>query len=215
MITALIAVDPQNDFCSGGALAVPGGEAVIPLMNRLLPAFKCRVATQDWHPHDHVSFADLHHDRQPFETIELAYGSQVLWPRHCVMGESGSAFHSGFDCHNVDLILRKGVHSKIDSYSAFFENDHNTSTGLAGYLRDRGVRRIAIAGLAFDYCVLWTARDARNLDFEVVVIEDACRAIDLNGSRQAAENEMRSMGCAFASTEAMLNQKLSKNQTYA
>lgn len=204
MSTAIIAVDPQNDFCSHGALAVPHGETIMPPLNRLLTAFTCRIITQDWHPSDHMSFADNHPGKEPFSSIPTHYGTQILWPRHCVQGTPGADFHPEIDTASANLIIRKGFHPNIDSYSAFYENDHRTATGLAGYLRDRGIRHIVLAGLAFDFCVLWSARDARKLGFEVTVAEDACRAIDLNGSKKVASDEMRALGCQLASTAEIL-----------
>lgn len=205
MRNAWIAVDPQNDFCTGGALAVEGGEEVIPAINRLMPGFDVRVVTQDWHPRDHISFAEQHEGREPFEKVRLPYGEQTLWPRHCVIGEAGAEFHPDLDLRAADLIVRKGFRGEIDSYSAFYENDRLTPTGLAGYLKDRGVERVVLGGLALDFCVLWTARDARRLGFEVIVAMDACRAIDLEGSKDAAEKEMRDLGCRLAATEELIH----------
>ncbi|MBO0903961.1 bifunctional nicotinamidase/pyrazinamidase [Jiella sonneratiae] len=192
---ALIIVDVQNDFCAGGALAVPGGEAVVPVVNRLAALFPVVVLTQDWHTPGHVSFAATH-GRQPFETIDLPYGPQVLWPDHCVMGSSGAAFHAGLSVPTAQLVVRKGYHADIDSYSAFVEADHATPTGLAGYLRERGVARIFVCGLATDFCVAWTAMDGRKAGFKVCVVEDACRAIDLDGSLARAWKEMGDLGVA-------------------
>ncbi|MCQ0989424.1 bifunctional nicotinamidase/pyrazinamidase [Jiella marina] len=190
---ALIIVDVQNDFCAGGALAVPDGEAVVPLINDLAKAFSIVVLTQDWHTPGHISFASTHH-RQAFETIELAYGNQVLWPDHCVMDSHGAAFHAGLSVPNAQMIVRKGFHPDVDSYSAFVEADHRTPTGLAGYLQERGVRRVFACGLATDFCVGWTALDARKAGFDVTVIEDACRAIDLDGSLDKAWADMTAAG---------------------
>jgi nicotinamidase/pyrazinamidase len=187
---ALLAVDLQNDFCTGGALPVPGGEAVVAPINRLARLFATVVATQDWHPPGHRSFASAYPGRKPYETIALPYGPQVLWPDHCVHDTEGAAFRADFDLAPVDLVLRKGVDPAIDSYSTFFENDRTTTTGLAGYLRDRGVSRVVLAGLAFDFCVLWSAEDARRLGFEAVVIDDACRAIDVEGSAADARRRL-------------------------
>ncbi|GAB4166257.1 MAG: bifunctional nicotinamidase/pyrazinamidase [Thalassobaculales bacterium] len=182
----LIVVDLQMDFLPGGALAVPGGDAVVPVIARLVRRFAHVLATQDWHPADHLSFASAHPGRTPFETIEMAYGPQTLWPDHCVQGSPGAAFHPGLDLGRVELVLRKGFRRDIDSYSAFTENDRVTPTGLAGYLRERGLRRLFFAGLATDYCVRWSVEDARRAGFEAFMIEDACRAIDLGGSLAAA-----------------------------
>lgn len=194
---ALLVVDVQNDFCTGGRLAVPGGEAVVAPINTLSPKFRTVVATQDWHPPGHRSFAAAHAGRRPYDTVELAYGPQVLWPDHCVQGTPGAALHPDLDLKRVGLILRKGADPAIDSYSVFFENDRRTATGLAGYLRELGVGRVFLAGLAFDYCVLWSAEDARRLGFEVVVVEDACRALDVQGSAAQAGVRLRAAGVAL------------------
>ena len=178
----LLVVDVQNDFCPGGALAVPDGDAVVPVINRLSRAFPHVILTQDWHPAGHSSFASVHPGRNPYEVIELPYGPQILWPDHCVQGTSGATFRDDLDIPGAELVIRKGYHRQIDSYSAFFENDHNTPTGLAGYLRDRGFRRVFLCGLAFDFCVRYSAEDAVSSGFEVVVVVDACRGIDLDGS---------------------------------
>jgi nicotinamidase/pyrazinamidase len=198
---ALIVIDVQNDFCPGGALAVAEGDLVVPLVNRMAPAFGIRVFTQDWHPADHMSFADNHPGAAAFSSVEMPYGPQVLWPRHCVQGTRGAEFHPGLDTEAADLVLRKGFRPEIDSYSAFFENDHATATGLAGYLRDRGVRRVWLAGLATDFCVAWSAIDALGRDLAVVLVEDACRAIDLDGSLQVAMRQMRSGGVSIVRAE--------------
>jgi nicotinamidase/pyrazinamidase len=178
----LIVVDVQNDFCSGGSLAVPHGEEVVGTINQLARRFANVVLTQDWHPHHHLSFASSHDGRQPFDTIVLPYGTQVLWPDHCVQASSGAAFHPALEIPHAALVIRKGFRRDIDSYSAFYENDRTTPTGLAGYLRERGFKRTFLVGLAFDFCVRYSAEDARQEGFEVVVIEDACRGIDLAGS---------------------------------
>src|SRR5260370_28816865 len=190
----LIVVDVQNDFMPGGALAVPGGDEVVPVINRLAARFENVVLTQDWHPLGHASFASSHPSRKPFETIELAYGTQVLWPDHCVQGSSGAAIHSGLDIQNTQLVIRKGHHRDIDSYSAFLEADRKTATGLKGYLKERKVERLFLCGLATDFCVAWTALDARAAGFETSVIEDACRAIDLEGSLGRAWSVMTKAG---------------------
>jgi nicotinamidase/pyrazinamidase len=192
--TALIVIDVQNDFCPGGALAVADGDAVVPLANALLRRFEVSVLTQDWHPADHRSFAVNHPGAEPFSQVEMPYGPQVLWPAHCVQGTDGAAFHPGLETDRADLILRKGFRAAIDSYSAFFENDHETPTGLAGYLRERGIDSLLMAGLATDFCVRFSAVDAARLGFRVSVAMDACRAIDLDGSLAAAEAEMRAEG---------------------
>ena len=197
---ALVVVDVQNDFCPGGALEVPDGDAVVPAINRIAPRFAARILTQDWHPPGHRSFASSHPGRAPFETAELAYGEQVLWPDHCVQGTDGAAFHPDLATDGADLVLRKGFRPGIDSYSAFQENDRRTSTGLAGYLRGRGVSRLVFVGLATDFCVAWSAIDGAREGFEVAVVEDACRAIDLDGSLAAAWKEMAAAGVARVRT---------------
>jgi len=190
----LLLVDLQNDFMPGGALAVAHGDAVVPVANRLARGFAHVVLTQDWHPAQHVSFAASHAGRQPFETIALPYGEQVLWPVHCVQGTEGAALHRDLDVPHARAIIRKGHHAEVDSYSAFLEADRKTPTGLAGYLRDTGVRRVYCCGLATDYCVAWSALDARAAGFEAVLIEDASRAIDLNGSLAAAWQQLLAAG---------------------
>lgn len=197
----LVIVDAQNDFCAGGALAVPQGEAIVPVVNRIAPHFAHVLATQDWHPPGHLSFASSHQGKQPFEQIEAPYGGQTLWPDHCVQGTKGAEFHGGLDIRRIELVIRKGFRAEIDSYSAFFENDRRTPTGLAGYLRERGFRRVFLAGLATDYCVHYSALDARRAGFDVVVIEDACRAIDLEGSLARAFSEMNEAGVRRAWSE--------------
>ncbi len=192
---AFLAIDLQNDFCAGGALAVPGGEAVIPVVNELMRRFAHVVATQDWHPADHASFA-ANHNAAPFSTVEMPYGAQMLWPNHCVQGTPGAAFHPGFAIDRAGVVIRKGCRTSVDSYSAFFENDRVTPTGLGGLLRERGVTRVFVAGLATDFCVSFTALDARRLGFEASVLLDACRAIDLNGSLAAARVAWREAGVA-------------------
>jgi nicotinamidase/pyrazinamidase len=190
----LIVVDVQNDFCPGGNLAVPHGDEVIPVINRLGSLFASVVLTQDWHPRDHQSFASQHPGRKPYETITLPYGAQVLWPDHCIQGTSGAAFHRDLDISHAALVLRKGMHRDIDSYSALFENDRQTATGLAGYLRDRGIKRAFVAGLALDFCVRFSAEDAHNAGFSVVVVENACRGIDVDGSMAAARASFAARG---------------------
>src|SRR5262245_20209718 len=190
----LLAVDLQNDFCPDGALAVPHGDEVVPVINRLMDKFAHVVLTQDWHPAGHLSFASSHPGRKPFETITVSYGPQVLWPDHCIQGTTGAAFHADFNVARGELVVRKGFRPAIDSYSAFFENDHRTTTGLAGYLRERGFTRVVLAGLAFDFCVRYSAEDAHRQGFEVVVIEDACGAIDLAGSAAATRATLAEIG---------------------
>ena len=193
----LIAIDVQNDFCPGGALAVADGDAVVPLINGLAGRFAHYIATQDWHTAAHHSFASSHKGKAPFRTVELSYGTQTLWPDHCIQGTAGAAFHPDLDLTAVELILRKGFRRHINSYSAFFENDKTTPTGLAGYLRERGLRRLFFAGLATDFCVAYSASDAARAGFDAVVVLDACRAIDLNGSLAAAIKEMRAAGVSL------------------
>jgi nicotinamidase/pyrazinamidase len=190
----LLVVDVQNDFCPGGSLAVPEGDKVVPAANRLMAVFPHVVLTQDWHPQGHQSFASTHPGRAPFETVEVEYGPQVLWPDHCVQGTLGAAFHRGLEVNRAELIIRKGFRPAIDSYSAFYENDRRTGTGLAGYLRERGFRRLFLAGIATDFCVKWSALDGRREGFEVAVLEDACAGIDLDGSLAAAWAEMAAAG---------------------
>jgi nicotinamidase/pyrazinamidase len=191
---ALIVIDVQNDFCPGGALAVADGDAVVAPINALMAEFDAVVLTQDWHPGDHASFAERHPGKAPFETAEMAYGTQVLWPPHCVQGTPGAAFHADLAADRADLVIRKGFRREIDSYSAFFENDHATPTGLAGYLRERGLTELTFAGLATDFCVAWSALDAAKLGFSASVRLDACRAIDLDGSLDAALEGLREAG---------------------
>ena len=198
----LIVVDVQNDFCSGGALAVPGGEKVVPAINRIAEKFQSVVLTQDWHPGDHVSFASNHPHKRPYDTIELSYGPQVLWPDHCVQGTTGADFHSALETTRASLVLRKGIHRDIDSYSAFLENDHKTSTGLAGYLRERGLKTLFFVGLAFDFCIRYSAEDAHKADFRAIVIEEACRGIDLDGSVAATHHSFKSLGIPVVGIEA-------------
>jgi nicotinamidase/pyrazinamidase len=192
--SALVVVDVQNCFVTGGTLPVKNGEAVVRVINRIAPAFATVVMTQDWHTPGHVSFASAHPGKKPFDTIDLPYGPQVLWPDHCVQGTDDAKLREDLDVSKAQLILRKGYHRDMDSYSAFAEADHATTTGLEGYLKARGVRRVFLAGLATDYCVAWTAIDARKAGFDTYVIEDACRAIDLNGSLAAAWERMSASG---------------------
>jgi nicotinamidase/pyrazinamidase len=195
---ALVVIDVQNDFCPGGALAVPGGDAIIPGINALMAEFGVRVLTQDWHPAGHSSFASSHAGKAPYDMVEMPYGPQVLWPDHCVIGTPGSAFHAGLETDPADLVIRKGFRPEVDSYSAFFENDHVTPTGLEGYLRTRGVEVLTLVGLATDFCVNYSAVDAARLGFQVTVVESLCRAIDLNGSLAAARSGMSKAGVTLA-----------------
>ena len=190
----LIVVDVQNDFCPGGALAVSGGDEIIPIVNSLAGRFRNVVLTQDWHPRGHSSFASSHPGKQPFETIAASYGTQVLWPDHCVQGTPGAEFHASLHAPHAAVIIRKGFNAAVDSYSAFYENDHKTPTGLGGYLRERGLTRLFLAGLAFDFCVRYSAEDARREGFDTFVIEDACRGIDLDGSVAATRVSLATMG---------------------
>jgi nicotinamidase/pyrazinamidase len=190
----LVIVDVQNDFCPGGALAVPQGDEIIPAVNRLATEFVHVVLTQDWHPRGHASFAGSHPGKQPFDTIDLSYGQQILWPDHCVQGTRGAAFHSDLDVPHAELMLRKGFRSAIDSYSAFFENDHRTPTGLVGYLKERSFERVTLCGLATDFCVFYSAIDGRQIGFEVTVVTDACRGIDIDGSVATAMRSMKGAG---------------------
>ncbi|WP_372027715.1 bifunctional nicotinamidase/pyrazinamidase [Tistrella mobilis] len=198
---ALIVVDPQYDFMPGGALAVAGGDEIVPVVNRIGRLFTEVVLTQDWHPAGHASFASSHAGKAPFETTELAYGSQVLWPDHCVQGTRGAALHDDLDLPHARLIVRKGDDAAVDSYSAFLAADRRSATGLDGYLRSRSVKRVFVCGLATDFCVAWTALDARAAGFEVVLVEDACRAIDTDGSLGRARAEMTAAGVRFASAD--------------
>ena len=192
--TVLIIVDAQYGFMPGGGLAVADGDAIVPVINRIVPRFANVVLTQDWHPADHISFAANHPGRAPFETITLPYGEQVLWPTHCVQGTRDAALHDDLRVPQAQLIIRKGFHRDVDSYSAFMEADRRTSTGLSAYLKARGIGTLYLCGLATDYCVAWSAQDARAAGFEATVIEDACRAIDLNGSLARAWADMAAAG---------------------
>lgn len=192
--TALIVVDVQNDFCPGGALAVPEGHAVVPVINALARRFSTVVLTQDWHPADHRSFASRHPGRAPFETVEMPHGPQVLWPDHCVMATPGAALHPDLDIPHAAMIQRKGMRREVDSYSAFLEADRRTPTGLHGWLAARGVRAVVVCGLATDFCVAWTALDARRFGFEASVVEEASRAIDTGGSLARAWADMAAAG---------------------
>lgn len=195
---ALVVIDVQNDFCPGGALAVADGDAILPRINALMAEFATVVLTQDWHPADHASFADNHPGAASFSLTQMPYGPQVLWPRHCVQGTGGAAFHPGLKTDPAQAIIRKGFRPQIDSYSAFFENDHQTPTGLEGFLRSRGVTALTLVGLATDYCVAYSALDAARLGFDATVLMGACRAIDLNGSLAEAEARMAAAGVVMA-----------------
>ncbi len=200
----LLVVDVQNDFMPGGALAVPRGDEVVPIVNRLAPRFANVVLTQDWHPPGHISFATSHSGKQPFERIRLEYGEQILWPDHCVQATDGAAFHPALVIPHAQLVVRKGYHPGVDSYSAFVEADGRHTTGLAGYLRERGIGHVFLCGLATDFCVAWSAVDAREAGFAVTVIEDACRAIDTGGSLAAAGQDMAAAGVRQIRAAALL-----------
>jgi nicotinamidase/pyrazinamidase len=190
----LVVVDVQNDFCPGGALAVPDGDAIVPVVNRLARDFAHVVLTQDWHPPGHSSFASAHPGYEVFSTVEMPYGQQILWPDHCVQGSAGAAFHPGLDVPHAELVLRKGFRPQIDSYSAFRENDRKTLTGLAGYLRERGFERVTLCGIATDVCVFYSALDAAAAGFATTLVLDACAGLDHEGSLDRALDQMRAAG---------------------
>ena len=202
--TALLVIDVQNDFIPGGQLAVPEGDLIVPLINRLAGQFKQVVIAQDWHPAGHASFASSHPGRQPYDVIQLPYGEQTLWPDHCIQGSRGAEFHSGLDLPHAQLVIRKGCNPDIDSYSAFLEADRVTTTGLAGYLKERGVDTVYMVGLALDFCVMFSALDARAAGFNAFVVLDACRAIDLNGSLAAAIERMQVAGVGLIQSTELL-----------
>lgn len=191
---ALVAIDVQNDFCPGGSLPVPDGDAVVPRINEMAAAFEHVILTQDWHPEGHLSFASSHDGLKPFDSVEMPYGPQILWPDHCIQGTKGAQFHADLNVERAELIIRKGFRREIDSYSAFFENDHETATGLAGYFRERGIETLYMAGLATDFCVHWSAVDGRRLGFNVFVVDDASRGIDADGSMADALARIRASG---------------------
>ena len=193
-MSALIVIDVQNDFCPGGALAVPHGDEIVSGINALMEDSDAVILTQDWHPLDHSSFASQHRGKSAYETVDMPYGTQVLWPDHCIIGSQGSAFHTDLYLNKAEMVIRKGYRQAIDSYSAFFENDHKTPTGLEGYLRTRGLKELTLVGLATDFCVAYSAIDAAKLGFDVTVRMDLCRAIDLNGSLSAAKDQMMAAG---------------------
>jgi len=199
----LVVVDIQNDFCPGGSLSVPRGHEVVPLINRLAARFEHIVLTQDWHPPDHLSFASVHPGKKPYDTIVVDYGPQILWPDHCVQATRGAEFHKDLCVPHAALVLRKGIHRRIDSYSTFYENDRKTPTGLVGYLRDRDFTRVFLAGLAFDFCVRYSAEDGHREGFEVVVVEDACRGIDVDGSMAATHESLRALGIVRTTSGAV------------
>ena len=197
MKTALLVIDVQNDFCPAGALAVVGGNEIIPHINEEMAKYDCVVLTQDWHPKGHSSFATSHEGKNPLELIKMPYGDQVLWPDHCIQGSKGAEFHPDLNIEQANAIIRKGSNPRIDSYSAFFENDRKTPTGLDGYFKSLEIERINLVGLATDFCVNFSAQDAANLGYKVSVLEKMCRAIDLNGSLAAAKSEMQNCGVEF------------------
>ena len=205
-MNALIIVDVQNDFCPGGWLAVPGGDEVVKPINALIPVFEHVIQTQDWHPADHLSFASNHKGKAEFETVEMEYGEQILWPNHCVQGTPGAEFHAKLNTQKTQLVVRKGFRRDIDSYSTFEENDHQTKTGLDGFLRSVGVTRIYLAGLATDFCVKWSALDSIKFGFETWVVTDAVRGIDINGSVNAALEEMKQAGVKFITSSELLKE---------
>ena len=194
MTTALIVIDVQNDFCPGGALAVSEGDRIVEGINALMPSFDAVILTQDWHPAGHLSFASSHAGKDPFDVTEMPYGPQVLWPDHCIQGSAGASFHPALRTDTADLIIRKGYNPDIDSYSAFFENDHQTPTGLEGYLQSRAITKLTMVGLALDFCVNFSAVDAAKLGFDVTVHQDLSRAINLDGSLDAALAAMKNAG---------------------
>jgi len=200
----LLVIDVQNDFCPGGALAVTEGDAVLGPIHRVAAQFEHIVLTQDWHPAGHSSFASAHVGKKAFETIEVSYGTQTLWPDHCVQGSKGAEFHASLQLTRAELVLRKGFREQIDSYSAFFENDRETPTGLGGYLEERGLTRVFLAGLAYDFCVGYSALDARRLGLEAVILRDACRAIDLGGSVAKIEREFDLAGVRVVESDEVL-----------
>lgn len=198
MTSALLVIDMQYDFCPGGALAVPEGDSIVPGINAAMAAFPAVILTQDWHPAGHSSFASEHPGKAPFDMVEMPYGPQVLWPDHCIQGSQGAALHEDLDTARADLIIRKGMNPDIDSYSAFFENDHVTPTGLHGYLQTRGLTDLTLVGLATDFCVKFSGLDAARLGYRVTLRQDLVRGIDLDGSLDAAMREMREAGVRFA-----------------
>jgi len=198
---ALLIIDVQKDFCPGGSLAVPDGDKVVPVINKLIDKFDHVLQTQDWHTPGHHSFASAHEGKDPFDTIKLNYGEQTLWPDHCIQGTDGASFHPDLQTTKSEMIIRKGFRGEIDSYSAFFENDHQTSTGLTGYLRERGIQQLYLVGLATDFCVKWSAIDGRKQGFQVYVIEDGVRGIDIDGSVAKAWREMEQIGVKRISSD--------------
>lgn len=202
---ALLIVDIQNDFCPGGALAVPNGDTIIPIVNKLIDYFDVIVQTQDWHPENHSSFASSHDGKDPFDTVEMDYGTQVLWPDHCVQGSKGAEFHKDLNTLKSQVIIRKGFRKAIDSYSTFFENDQKTATGLTGYLKQRGVTDLYTVGLATDFCVKWSILDGIDEGFNMHIVEDAVKGIDLNGSLDEAWDEMKEKGVKITQSKDILS----------
>ncbi len=202
---ALLVVDIQNDFCPGGALAVPGGDEIVPIVNRLIDTFDSVIQTQDWHPAGHSSFASAHDGKNPYDLVKMDYGDQVLWPDHCVQGSKGADFHPDLITDKTDVIIRKGFRKTIDSYSTFFENDQTTPTGLSGYLKERNITDLYTVGLATDFCVKWSVLDGIKEGFNMILIEDAVRGIDLNGSLHVALDEMKKNGARFIHSNEILS----------
>lgn len=205
IMKALLIVDLQNDFCEGGALEVPGGSEIVPAVNNLLEAFDAVIQTQDWHPEGHSSFASSHHGKEPYDTVEMDYGTQVLWPDHCVQGSAGAEFHPDLVTQKSQVIIRKGFRTSIDSYSTFYENDHKTKTGLAGYLNARGITDLYTVGLAADFCVKWSVLDGIKEGFTMHIVKDAVKGIDLDGSLDQAWKEMKKAGVNIVSSEEILS----------
>lgn len=201
---ALLIVDVQNDFCPGGKLPVPGGDAVVPVINSLIDPFDIIIQTQDWHPSAHTSFASNHDNKEPYSTIDLDYGTQVLWPDHCIQGSKGAEFHSELNTEKTQVIIRKGFRENIDSYSTFYENDQITVTGLAGYLREREIKELYTTGLATDFCVKWSILDGIDEGFKMYLVQDAVRGINLNGSLQTALDDMKEKGAVFVTSDQIL-----------
>lgn len=201
---ALLIVDLQNDFCEGGALEVPNGSTVVPVVNQLLDSFDAVIQTQDWHPAGHASFASSHAHKEPNDTIQMDYGTQVLWPDHCVQGTDGAEFHPDLKTDKTQVIIRKGFRPEIDSYSAFYENDHKTKTGLTGYLKTRGITDLFTVGLATDFCVKWSILDGIDEGFNMHIVEDAVKGIDLNGSLDAAWEKMKAKGVNNVQSDSIL-----------
>ncbi|NBC28094.1 MAG: bifunctional nicotinamidase/pyrazinamidase [Bacteroidetes bacterium] len=204
-MNALLIVDLQNDFCTNGALEVPRGSSIVPVVNKLIPSFDAVVQTQDWHPAGHHSFASSHENKEPYDTVEMDYGTQVLWPDHCVQGSDGAEFHPELNTTKTQVVIRKGFRKQIDSYSTFYENDHETTTGLTGYLNSRGITDLYTVGLATDFCVKWSILDGIREGFTMHIVVDAVKGIDLDGSLAAAWDEMKKAGVTITSSGALLS----------